>query len=91
MQAKKAELKEALRAAEEEVAACRDGGGQGGSGAAAKAGARERERISTQQAEGEGDAPAPQRGGEHRTPDARAAGIDPDAAARDQRAANGGS
>jgi hypothetical protein len=44
----------------------------------------------TPQAE-EGDAPAPQRGGEHRTPDAHAAGIDPDAARRDQAAANGGS
>lgn len=92
MQAKKAELKEALAAAEAELRACRDGNA-GGGGGAVQAGTRGRERggsVAQQQAD-EGDAPAPQRGGEHRTPDAHAAGIDPEAAARDKAAANGGS
>ena len=101
LQAKKAELKEALRAAEEEVAACREAGrGDGGREGAADAqllSAHGRKRRAEPPpddaavAEAEGDAPAPQRGGEHRTPDARAAAIDPHAAARDKAAANGAS
>lgn len=98
LQAKKAELKQALAAAEAEAAACREGGvgaaAEGGSGDTQQLAAHGRKRVATPQAEAtalEEDAPAPQHGGEHRTPDAHAAGIDPNAAARDQAAANGGS
>jgi hypothetical protein len=97
LQAKKAELKQALAAAEAEAAACRAGGrggdeAAGGSGDAAQLVAHGRKRVAMPQAEAlQEDAPAPQHGGEHRTPDAHAASIDPEAAARDQAAANGGS